>query len=90
MSLLNRFEQQFDRFMIISSGVMADMADFFGIGHDDHMSSSDLTEINLTKEHELTTFKRNIRLRTRFLFMLAILLFLIFVYLDKNYADTWS
>jgi polyphosphate kinase 2 (PPK2 family) len=88
LSLLTRFENQFDRFIMCGSGVMTDICDFFGMSHDENINNSKLVEINLTEEHELMSFKKNLYLKIRVVYLAALLLFLIFVYYQKNYGDS--
>ena len=84
LSLLTRFENQFDRFMMCGVGVMTDICDFFGMSHE--VDISNLVEINLTEEHELMSFKKKLYLKIRLVYLSAVLLFLIFVYYQKNYG----
>lgn len=73
--------------MMSGAGVMKDISDFFGMAHGDIVGSdSELLEINLVEEHELMSFKKAMRLRARLLILSAILMFLIYVYLQKNYG----
>lgn len=65
---------------------MTDICDFFGMSHEESMTN--LTEINLTEEHELMSFKKKLQLKIRSIYLLALLLFLIFVYYQKNYGDS--
>lgn len=84
LSLLQRFEAQFDRFIMCGGDVMNDISDFFGMTYEE---GDNRMEINLIEEHELMTFKRGMRLRARFFILAAILLFVVYIYVNKNYTS---
>ena len=72
-----------------AAGVITDVCNFFGVPHDDLAADSKELEINLVDEHELTSFKKEMRLRARMLILSAVLIFLLYVYYLKNFDDVF-
>lgn len=81
--LLRMFGKQLDRFAVRThtlATVMSQMCEFLGVSVDLDATEHQLLEIKADAEVELTTFKKNLRLRLRLIIFAMGIVFLLYLY----------